>query len=219
MSTEFKRYVVELVAFKHDANGNPVAHHTVFGCTTAGDEMELGRELYTTRRRQQVGALNTRHGWAGTALTKAGAPAGLKLTRTLGDRSAGVMHLIYDIPAPVVPNGAFIVYGRKFKTVTFQTDDEANAFMGEHTRWGVIGVAKDGAVHVANCDDKGTQLGPVVHLTCCCCGAATRGRQWHNRDTGYGLGVECIEFCSRNTSPEDFERCYGRRGEHFDVEA
>jgi hypothetical protein len=36
-------------------------------------------------------------------------------------------------------------------------------------------------------------IGPARWLLCSCCGAETRGRQWHNRDTGYGLCVSCIQ--------------------------
>lgn len=54
-------------------------------------------------------------------------------------------------------------------------------------------------------------------MFCSCCGAWTRGRQWPNRDTGYGLCVACIPFCSRGESAESFKRLYGERGVHFDV--
>ncbi len=57
------------------------------------------------------------------------------------------------------------------------------------------------------------------YMRCCCCGASTRGRQWHNRDTGYGLCVDCITFCHRNESPAEFTRLYGHRGIHFDLPA
>ena len=60
---------------------------------------------------------------------------------------------------------------------------------------------------------------PIRRLTCCCCGASTYGRQWFNRDTGFGLCVECIPFCERGETPESFERLYGRRGEHYAVGA
>lgn len=59
---------------------------------------------------------------------------------------------------------------------------------------------------------------PVRWLLCSCCGGETRGRQWHNRDTGYGLCPSCIEQCSRRVTPEDFRRCYGEQGIHFDTE-
>jgi len=59
---------------------------------------------------------------------------------------------------------------------------------------------------------------PVRRLTCCCCGAATRGRQWHNRDTGFGLCAWCAGWIiGRGMDREEFRRCYGTRGIHFDV--
>lgn len=54
-------------------------------------------------------------------------------------------------------------------------------------------------------------------LRCCCCGAITRGRQWHNRDTGYGLCPDCIDFCHRNTTDDEFRSNYGDRGVHYDI--
>lgn len=58
----------------------------------------------------------------------------------------------------------------------------------------------------------------VRSLFCSCCGGWTRGRQWHNRDTGYGLCVDCIDFVSARETPEQMLRCYGRRGYHYDVQ-
>jgi len=63
-----------------------------------------------------------------------------------------------------------------------------------------------------------SSVGPIRRMSCSCCGAVTCGRQWHNRDTGYGLCVDCIERCQRNETPEQFERCYGVRGVHFDIQ-
>jgi hypothetical protein len=57
----------------------------------------------------------------------------------------------------------------------------------------------------------------IRHLTCCCCGEATQGRQWYNRDTGFGLCEKCIPYVSRKQSPEEVLSCYGRQGYHFDV--
>jgi len=54
-------------------------------------------------------------------------------------------------------------------------------------------------------------------LTCCCCGESTRGRQWWNRDTGFGLCIHCIDLCKRGMTEQEFDRCYGVRGVHFDV--
>lgn len=63
----------------------------------------------------------------------------------------------------------------------------------------------------------GYSIGPVKRLLCSCCGSVTRGRQWHNRDTGWGLCADCIEFCHRKETPEQFRRLYGDRGIHYDV--
>jgi hypothetical protein len=59
---------------------------------------------------------------------------------------------------------------------------------------------------------------PVVWLSCCCCGASTLGRQWHNRDTGYGLCDDCIEFCHRGETADSFQSLYGMKGVHYSVE-
>ena len=65
---------------------------------------------------------------------------------------------------------------------------------------------------------------PIRRLVCCCCGAETRGRQWHNRDTGFGLCPRCADWISTRRpfggepcSEAEMERLYGRRGEHYDV--
>ncbi len=55
-------------------------------------------------------------------------------------------------------------------------------------------------------------------LTCCCCGNYTTGRQWHNRDIGYGLCTSCIDYCSRGESTESMRSLYGDRGIHYDIE-
>lgn len=58
---------------------------------------------------------------------------------------------------------------------------------------------------------------PLKTLTCCCCGSGTKGRQWWNRDTGYGLCDDCIEYCSVHTVPVGgTARSYGVRGVHWD---
>lgn len=60
---------------------------------------------------------------------------------------------------------------------------------------------------------------PIRRLYCSCCGGVTRGRQWHNRDTGHGLCVDCIPLVSRPkfSTPEDVQRNYGVRGVHYDL--
>ena len=34
----------------------------------------------------------------------------------------------------------------------------------------------------------------IVPLICCCCNGETYGRQWYNRDTGYGLCSRCADL-------------------------
>lgn len=93
---------------------------------------------------------------------------------------------------------------------------DANAYMGKHPGVGVLEVI-DGRVILASNTDKGEPVGPVRRMLCSCCGAETRGRQWHNRDTGYGLCSDCIDFCHRKETAESFRSLYGDRGVHFDV--
>ncbi|MDH2234131.1 hypothetical protein N5K37_29880 [Delftia tsuruhatensis] len=54
---------------------------------------------------------------------------------------------------------------------------------------------------------------PVRGLACCCCGGSITGRQFHNQDTGHGLGDCCVEFVKPRT--EDMERTYGVEGVHY----
>jgi hypothetical protein len=61
------------------------------------------------------------------------------------------------------------------------------------------------------------KLSKIVTLTCCCCGESTRGRQWHNRDTGFGLCPACADWIAKSTTPEDMRSCYGERGIHYDI--
>lgn len=118
----------------------------------------------------------------------------------------------------------YVAIGRAFRVVAeFANTDEgtklANAYMLEHPGAGVLDVV-DGRVILAHESDNGVfGGGPVRRLTCCCCGASTPGRQWHNRDEGFGLCVGCIDFCARGSTPTDFQRTYGLRGVHFDVPA
>lgn len=61
---------------------------------------------------------------------------------------------------------------------------------------------------------------PIVSLTCCCCGEATKGRQWYNRDTGFGLCAKCATWIpSRGkTSPEEMLENYGIKGVNYCIE-
>lgn len=216
MNNQYSRYAVMIDRFGHDTNGNAVAHHTVFAYSDKVESLDVpAATLYVTKRRQQIGFQRACNDWAGRALAKAGAPAGLPMVRVDGNRSEGIMFLVYDVPAPVETNATLIVYGRKFKTVAFDDDRAANAFMEKNPGWGLLGIGADQKRHVACNTDRGTELDFVVRLRCCCCGGDTTGRQWFNQDTGYGLGACCVDFVAKGT--EDMERTYGVRGEHYDL--
>jgi len=59
-------------------------------------------------------------------------------------------------------------------------------------------------------------LNPVRRMTCCCCGTSTMGRQWHNRDTGYGICESCVKWIAgRGTGPQEMTRLYGDEGYHY----
>ena len=63
------------------------------------------------------------------------------------------------------------------------------------------------------------QLTPVRTLTCCCCGESTKGRQWHNRDTGFGLCESCATWIEgRGTGSEEMRSLYGEAGIHYNIE-
>lgn len=55
-------------------------------------------------------------------------------------------------------------------------------------------------------------------LICCCCGQDTRGRQWFNRDKGYGLCPKCADWLSdgRETTAE-MKQNYGIEGYHYNI--
>jgi len=62
------------------------------------------------------------------------------------------------------------------------------------------------------------QPGELKRLYCCCCGSATQGRQWWNRDDGYGLCDSCITPCHvAHLDKGQVSNCYGIRGIHWDV--
>ena len=55
-------------------------------------------------------------------------------------------------------------------------------------------------------------------LDCCCCGGGCKGRQWHNRDTGYGLCPKCATWIAERESPEYMQECYGMPNVHYFTE-
>lgn len=58
---------------------------------------------------------------------------------------------------------------------------------------------------------------PIKTLLCCCCGNATRGRQWWNRDNGFGLCEICTEMISKKEDEETMKSCYGEKGIHYAI--
>ncbi len=58
---------------------------------------------------------------------------------------------------------------------------------------------------------------PIKRLVCSCCDGEAIGRQWWNRDVGFGLCRSCIPFASRGLTDADMERTYGKRGVHYDI--
>lgn len=65
---------------------------------------------------------------------------------------------------------------------------------------------------------------PLKDLRCCICGDPTRGRQWHNRNTGYGICTSCADgpalrgFASAEETTAGMLRLYGVRGIHYAVD-
>ena len=59
---------------------------------------------------------------------------------------------------------------------------------------------------------------PIKELTCCCFGERAQGRQWWNRDIGFGLCVKCADVISKKEDKETMLECYGERGFHYDIQ-
>ena len=58
----------------------------------------------------------------------------------------------------------------------------------------------------------------IEDLTCCCCSNDCRGRQWWNRDTGYGLCTDCANRIKKSEDEDYMKECYGIEGKHYNVE-
>ena len=59
---------------------------------------------------------------------------------------------------------------------------------------------------------------PVRTLECNCCGGRTRGRQWHNRDIGYGMCTDCIAHVRAKGMPEsEIQDLYGFEAVHWGI--
>ncbi len=61
-------------------------------------------------------------------------------------------------------------------------------------------------------------MSKIRNLTCCCCSEPTQGRQWWNRDSGFGVCKNCIERAFKNESEEELENMFGKRGYHYLIE-
>ncbi len=55
----------------------------------------------------------------------------------------------------------------------------------------------------------------MKRLQCACCGTGTIGKQWFNRDTGYGLCCKCGVWIESRGGAEELESNYGKPGVHF----
>jgi hypothetical protein len=56
---------------------------------------------------------------------------------------------------------------------------------------------------------------PIQSLTCCCCYGPAQGRQWHNRDTGFGLCPKCAAWIATKESPAQMLQSYGKPGYNY----
>jgi hypothetical protein len=61
-------------------------------------------------------------------------------------------------------------------------------------------------------------MNPIKMLTCSCCSQYTEGRQWWNRDKGYGLCDKCANIIIKKYDKEEMKSCYGEKGFHYLLE-
>jgi hypothetical protein len=61
------------------------------------------------------------------------------------------------------------------------------------------------------------KLSRPKRLQCCVCGESTIGRQWWNRDTGFGICSGCAESEAARVPAEEMTDCYGMAGVHYNV--
>lgn len=57
----------------------------------------------------------------------------------------------------------------------------------------------------------------IKYLTCACCGESTKGRQYWNRDTGFGLCDSCADYIEEKEGKEYLVQNYGKDGIHIRV--
>ena len=51
-----------------------------------------------------------------------------------------------------------------------------------------------------------------MSLICCCCGKYTKGKQWWNRDKGFGLCKSCHTWIEKKETAKYMLSCYGIKG-------
>lgn len=54
-------------------------------------------------------------------------------------------------------------------------------------------------------------------LTCACCGASVWGRQWRERDYGYGVCRRCFARMVTRGGVSEAEELYGKAGVHHSL--
>ena len=52
-------------------------------------------------------------------------------------------------------------------------------------------------------------------LICCCCGMYTKGRQWWNRDNGYGICPRCVGEEKQRNDAIGIKSSYGEKNVHY----
>lgn len=116
----------------------------------------------------------------------------------------------------------FVLAGRAFNVLaefpeTPGGERAANHYMSVTPGAGVLAVV-NGLVVIASNEDKGADVGFVKSMLCCCCGGHTKGRQWHNRDAGFTVCMNCIDSSYRDYTPESIRDLHGDRGVHYGLE-
>jgi hypothetical protein len=54
-------------------------------------------------------------------------------------------------------------------------------------------------------------------MTCATCGQPARGKQWWNRDTGYGVCDSCVTEQLETCGKQYVVECYGKPGKHHSM--
>lgn len=118
-------------------------------------------------------------------------------------------------PVPFLSNGEYTLAKR-----TLEGDTRVLTYLNPNVRTRPVLPYRDTTAYL----DEGKTptwllaLPPIRWQSCAICGEQTRGRQWHNRDTGFGVCLKCVE--QHRGVPglwDEFASCYGVRGIHFDV--